>query len=140
MADVAYFFTVYDDNNQNPIPGISGTWSLYCTDSEDGKFTPPSEGELILSQSFTTAGGEFGGYVEYNNGNPISVDSKYTAFGIVVQVSGYRIGVNTSGIKNSGEVPTNQNLDIYLLTESEYITQKIDDLKNALSNRISAMS
>jgi hypothetical protein len=130
-----YFFTVYDDNNQNPIPGISGTWSLYCTDSEEGKFTPPSEGELILSQSFTTAGGEFGGYVEYNNGNPISVDSKYTAFGIVVQVSGYRIAFNTSAIESSGSVPTNQNLDIYLLTESEYITQRIDDLKSILSGR-----
>jgi hypothetical protein len=137
MASSPYFFTVYD-NNGNPIPGISGTWSLYC--AED-KFTPPSEGELILSQSFTTAGGEFGGYVEYNNGNPISVDSKYTGFGIVVQVSGYRIGLNTGEIKNPGrftEVSTTSNFGIDLLTESEYITQKIEDLKNALSNRISA--
>jgi hypothetical protein len=131
-----YFFTVYD-NNQSPIPSISGTWSLYCTDSEEGKFTPPSEGELILSQSFTTAGGEFGGYVEYNNGNPISVDSKYTAFGIVVQVSGYRIAFNTSAIESSGSVSTTSNLGIDLLTESEYITQRIDDLKNTLFNRIS---
>jgi hypothetical protein len=131
-----YFFTVYD-NNQSPIPSISGTWSLYCTDSE-GKFTPPSEGELILSQSFTTAGGEFGGYVEYNNGNPISVDSKYTAFGIVVQVSGYRIAFNTSAIESSGSVSTTSNLGIDLLTESEYITQRIDDLKNTLSNRFIA--
>ncbi len=130
-----YFFTVYDDNNQNPIPGISGTWSLYCTDSEEGKFTPPSEGELILSQSFTTAGGEFGGYVEYNNGNPISVDSKYTAFGIVVQVSGYKIGFSTSSIESSGSVSTTSNLGIDLLTESEYITQRIDDLKSILSGR-----
>jgi hypothetical protein len=129
-----YFFTVYD-NNQNPIPGISGTWSLYCTDSEEGKFTPPSEGELILSQSFTTAGGEFGGYVEYNNGNPISVDSKYTAFGIVVQVSGYKIGFSTSSIESSGSVSTTSNLGIDLLTESEYITQRIDDLKSILSGR-----
>ena len=135
-----YFFTVYD-NNQSPIPSISGTWSLYCIDSE-GKFTPPSEGELILSQSFTTAGVElpfwFGGYVEYNNGNPISVDSKYTAFGIVVQVSGYRIAFNTSAIESSGSVSTTSNLGIDLLTESEYITQKIEDLKNALSNRFIA--
>ena len=129
-----YFFTVYD-NNQSPIPSISGTWSLYCTDSEEGKFTPPSEGELILSQSFTTAGGEFGGYVEYNNGNPISVDSKYTAFGIVVQVSGYRIAFNTSAIESSGSVSTTSNLGIDLLTESEYITQRIDDLKSILSGR-----
>jgi hypothetical protein len=130
-----YFFTVYD-NNQSPIPGISGTWSLYCTDSEED-FTPPSEGELILSQSFTTAGGEFGGYVEYNNGNPISVDSKYTAFGIVVQVSGYRIAGRTRkvGVESSGSVSTTSNLSIDLLTESEYITQKIDNLKSILSVR-----
>jgi hypothetical protein len=125
-----YFFTVYDDNNQNPIPGISGTWSLYC--AED-KFESPSEGELITSQSFTT--GQNGG-VEYNSGNPISVDSKYTEFGIVLKVDGYRTGFSTAGIKDSGEVPTNKNLDIYLLTESEYITQKIDNLKNIFSNRV----
>ena len=125
-----YFFTVYD-NNQSPIPSISGTWSLYCTDSE-GKFTPPSEGELILSQSFTT---DENGDVFYNDGNPISVDSKYILLGIVVQVSGYRIAFNTSAIESSGSVSTTLGLQIDLFTESEYITQRIDDLKSILSGR-----
>jgi hypothetical protein len=130
MADVAYFFTVYD-NNQNPIPGISGTWSLYC--AED-RFTPPSEGVLITSQSFTT--GQNGG-VEYNSGNPISVDSKYTDFGIVLKVDGYRTGFSTQAIEeNSGSVPTDSSLEIVIVTENQYIQEKIDNLKNILSNRV----
>lgn len=124
-----YFFTVYD-NNQNPLPEISGTWSLYCA---EGKFTPPSEGELITSQSFTTGQS---GEVEYNGGNPISVDSKYTEFGTLVQVNGYRTDAETSGIKNSGSVPTTSNLEIVIIKESQYIQEKIDNLKNALSNRV----
>lgn len=124
-----YFFTVYD-NNQNPLPEISGTWSLYCA---EGKFTPPSEGELITSQSFTTGQS---GEVEYNSGNPISVDSKYTGFGIVLQVDGYRTVFSTGGIESSGSVPTDSNLGITILTESQYIQEKIDNLKSALSKRV----
>lgn len=124
-----YFFTVYD-NNENTLPEISGTWSLYC--AED-KFTPPSEGELITSQSFTTGQS---GEVEYNSGNPISVDSKYTGFGIVLQVDGYRTGFSTGGIESSGSVPTDSNLGITILTESQYIQEKIDNLKSTLSNRV----
>lgn len=124
-----YFFTVYD-NNQNPLPEISGTWSLYCA---EGKFRPPSEGELITSQSFTTGQS---GEVEYNGGNPISVDSKYSNFGIVLQVDGYRTSFNTSGIENSGNVPTTSNLDITILTENQYIQEKIDNLKSTLSSRV----
>ena len=124
-----YFFKVYD-NNENTLPGISGTWSLYCSEE---KFTPPS-GDLITSQSFTTGQN---GEVEYNSGNPISVDSKYTDFGILVQVNGYRTGFNTQGIEeNSGSVPTNSNLEIVIVTENQYIQEKIDKLKNTLSNRV----
>jgi len=124
-----YFFTVYD-NNQNPLPEISGTWSLYCA---EGKFTPPSEGELITSQSFTTGQS---GEVEYNGGNPISVDSKYTEFGTLVQVNGYRTKrKRRNHIENSGSVPTTSNLEIVIITESQYIQEKIDNLKNALSKR-----
>ena len=124
-----YFFKVYD-NNENTLPGISGTWSLYCSEE---KFTPPS-GDLITSQSFTTGQD---GEVEYNSGNPISVDSKYTYFGILVQVNGYRTGFNTQGIEeNSGSVPTNSNLEIVIVTENQYLQEKIDKLKNTLSNRV----
>ena len=130
MAAEPYFFTVYD-NNENTLPGISGTWSLYCSDEE--KFTPPSEGELITSQSFTTGQN---GEVEYNSGNPISVDSKYIESGIVLKVDGYRTAFNTSGIENSGSVPTDSNLGIYIFTESQYIQEKIDNLKSTLSNRV----
>ena len=125
-----YFFKVYD-NNENTLPGISGTWSLYCSENKD--FTPPSEGELITSQSFKTGQN---GEVEYNGGNPISVDSKYTDFGIVLKVDGYRTAFNTSGIENSGSVPTNSNLEIVIVTENQYIQEKIDNLKSTLSNRV----
>ena len=112
------------------------------------KPVPPSISESVLVDQgqFTSDGN--GGF-EYNNGEPIIVDNTggqpFQSFIIVIETIGYKKGISFGSTKSTGDkndptriVPTDQNYQIKLLTESQYIEERISNIKNTLENRIMA--
>ena len=158
-----YFFIVYDSSGggklQNPLPNISGTWKLYCTEVvyQRGQSLNMNDFTLIQQGNFTT---DSNGGFEYNSGNPIIVSTDYNTFLIVLEVEGYRksfriypwefnlepkktLELNTDNFNQigrfeKGEVPTNYSFRFLLFTETEWIEFKILKLRDSLSNRFTS--
>ena len=84
MAQENYFFVI-EDNDENRLPSLQGTWKLYC--STDGNPSNTTNSVLIDEGQFTSD--QNGGF-EYNNGEPIIVDNSYQSFIIVIETIGYK--------------------------------------------------
>ena len=146
MAQENYFFVI-EDNDKNRLPSLQGTWKLYCSEVEfnDGannRTLPPSisDSVLIVQGQFTSD--QNGGF-EYNNGEPIIVDNSYQSFIIVIETIGYKKALSFGSVNSfvpfTREVSTNKNYKISLLTESQYIEERISNIKSTLENRIMAV-
>ena len=146
MAQENYFFVI-EDNDKNRLPSLQGTWKLYCSEVEfnDGannRTLPPSisDSVLIVQGQFTSD--QNGGF-EYNNGEPIIVDNTggqpFQSFIIVIETIGYKKALSFGSVNKIDRndpptriVPTNQNFQIRLLTESQYIENRISNIKSTL--------
>lgn len=132
MAQENYFFVI-EDNDKNRLPSLQGTWKLYC--STEGRPSNTTNSVLIVQGQFTSDGN--GGF-DYNNGEPIIVDNSYQSFIIVIETIGYKKALYFGGV-NIDEVATNKSFQISLLTESQYIENRISNIKSTLENRIMAV-
>jgi len=136
MAQKEYYFFVIEDNDKNRLPSLQGTWKLYCSTEERPSNTTNSV--LIVQGQFTSD--QNGGF-EYNNGEPIIVDNSYQSFIIVIETIGYKKRLSFESVNQFNVlvgVSTNKNYQISLLTESQYIEERISNIKNTLENRIMA--
>lgn len=144
MAQEENYFFVIEDNDKNRLPSLQGTWKLYCSESEfnigsNNPTLPPSisDSVLIVQGQFTSD--QNGGF-EYNNGEVIIVNNAggqpFRSFIIVIETIGYKKGLYFGGVNKDGEVATNENYQISLLTESQYIEERISNIKSTLENRI----
>ena len=144
MEEENYFFVIEDNDR---LPSLQGTWKLYCSevvfnDGANNRTLPPSisDSVLIVQGQFTSD--QNGGF-EYNNGEPIIVDNTggqpFQSFIIVIETIGYKKALSFGSVNQIGRppaVPTNENYRILLLTESQYIENRISNIKNTLENRI----
>jgi hypothetical protein len=125
-----YFFALFD-SEENPITETSGTWSLYC--SEISRPKPFTDLVLIEQNSFVS---DSEGKVSINDEQPIVVDSKYDSFCLVIEADGYKLSYFVEGFKDKGNsISPTAALDIELLTESEYIGGKAQEIKEELLRR-----
>ncbi len=128
-----YFFVI-EDIDKNRLPSLQGTWKLYCSTEEKPSNTTNSV--LIVQGQFTSD--QNGGF-EYNNGEPIIVDNSYQSSIIVIETIGYKKGLGIGGVGIGALISvvyTTKNYKIQLLTESQYIEERISNIKDTLENRI----
>jgi hypothetical protein len=154
MEEENYFFVI-EDNDKNRLPSLQGTWKLYCSEVGfgnvpifDSPTLPPSisDSVLIVQGQFTSD--QNGGF-EYNNGEPIIVDNTggqpFQSFIIVIETIGYKKALSFGTVNQIDRndpttrgVYTAKNYKIQLLTESQYIEERISNIKDTLENRIMA--
>ena len=144
MEEENYFFVI-EDNDKNRFPSLQGTWKLYCSESEFNiesniPTLSPSISDSVLVDQGQFTSDQNGGF-EYNNGEPIIVDNSYQSFIIVIETIGYKKRLSFESVNQFNVlvgVSTNKNYQISLLTESQYIEERISNIKNTLENRIMA--
>ena len=132
MSDMIndYFFALFD-SEENPITETFGTWSLYC--SEDSRPRPYIGLDLIESATFVT---DNEGKVSINDEQPIVVDAKYKSFCLVIEADNYKLSYIINGFKDKGNtISPTSNINIKIITESEYIGEKAHELRQEIASR-----
>lgn len=132
MSDMIndYFFALFD-SEENPITETFGTWSLYC--SENNRPRPFIGLDLIESATFVT---DNEGKVSINDEQPIVVDSKYASYCLVIEADNYKLSYIINNFKDKGNtISPTSSISIELITESEYIGRKSQELKEEIASR-----
>lgn len=126
----SYFFTVYDFE-ENPIPSLSGTWSLYV--SENMTFVY-SELTFVTQSTFTTDGSGGVSYID-GIGNPINVPLERGTFFLLLESDGYKNNYFNGRFGKNPYSVDQENWNVSLFTDTQWIDSKIKSLQDEFVKR-----
>ena len=126
----SYFFTV-NDFEKNPIPSLSGTWSLYVSENRTFVY---SELTFATQSTFTTDGSGGVSYID-GIGNPITVPLESGIFFLLLESDGYKNNYFNGDFGKNPYSVDQGNWNVSLFTDTQWIDSKIKSLQDEFVNR-----